>query len=40
MKPGEIAVELDIHKSQVSRHLQRARRDGKLTIENGLNRAN
>src|SRR5262249_51339439 len=30
LKPGEIADELAIHKSQVSRHLSRARKEGKL----------
>jgi hypothetical protein len=30
LRPGEIATELGIHKSQVSRHLKRARREGKV----------
>ena len=30
LRPGEIANELGIHKSRVSRHLKRARNEGKV----------
>jgi hypothetical protein len=36
LRPGEIADELGIHKSRVSRHLKRARGEGKVNLAKGV----